>query len=527
FVSLTDDPAAGYVVLFGGWDQSSYTIFNDTWAYSHGTWTKLVTPVAPVPLRGAMVAYEAVGQYVLLFGGTTYSNPGWPFGLESQTWAFKAGNWTNLTPFITTEPSARFSAGVTNISVNGSIIMVDGCLGQGCPVNQDLSDTWLYNWTNINGTVSVLAPVRDTHHPATFSVKAIGGDFAYSYAYSGLPPGCVTANTPSLTCTPQSGGNYSVGVSVTDRAGHSMQIAVNLTIAGHPLALAVALSTQELDLGQGVVLTATASGGAGAPWSYSYKGLPEGCQSQNAGQLSCTPAQPGSYPVLTTATDAQGEMISSSASFIVHPAVQVTDQISSATIDLTQAVTVDAIASFGSSVYQYAWSNLPSGCSAGSTTTSISCTPTRSGTSAIGISATDSLGQVSQAPPILLTVNPLPMVTTSPLPIASTAPLTVTLVAAPTGGTGPFSVEWVFGDGRLGTGATVTHTYPAGGTYTPRVWVNDSFGFGASSSVLLNLHAPTTVSPPGHASTPSWTSTMFGQLSLGLLVGIVALALVG
>jgi PKD repeat protein len=39
-----------------------------------------------------------------------------------------------------------------------------------------------------------------------------------TYSYSGLPPGCVSANTPELTCTPSGTGNYTVTVTVTDVA---------------------------------------------------------------------------------------------------------------------------------------------------------------------------------------------------------------------------------------------------------------------------------------------------------------------
>ncbi len=57
-------------------------------------------------------------------------------------------------------------------------------------------------------------------------------------------------------------------------------------------------------------------------------------------------------------------------------------------------------------------------------------------------------------------------VTTSPSPANGTAPLTVTFLAAVSGGTPPYGVNWNFGDGTWGSGLTVQHTYRGVGTFT-------------------------------------------------------------
>ena len=56
--NLANDPADGYVLLFGGANGS--VLFNDTWAFAHGNWT-LIHPtggVAPSPRVDASLTYR-------------------------------------------------------------------------------------------------------------------------------------------------------------------------------------------------------------------------------------------------------------------------------------------------------------------------------------------------------------------------------------------------------------------------------------------------------------------------------------
>ncbi|MCI4350273.1 MAG: PKD domain-containing protein [Thermoplasmata archaeon] len=530
FASMTDDPADGYVLLFGGWNSSIATVYNDTWTFAAGKWAPLTPAVSPMPIRGANVAFETVGNYVLLYGGLTYSGYGWPFGFVTETWAFKAGNWTNLTPMITTEPPPRMLGGITNISGTGEIVMADGCIYQGCPVNEDLADTWIYNWTNINGTFTSLAPVV-LHQSAKFAVHVFGGDGAYSYRYSGLPGGCTSANVAVLNCVPAYGGNYTIVAQVTDRAGKMLDLRLNLTLGVMPRSLALSASVPVLDVGQSVTLSAVAGGGAGAPWTYAFTGLPPGCASANVASLSCSPTQGGSYTVTATATDAQGGPVRSVVGLVVHPPVRVAATVSAATFDLTEFVTMTAAASQGSSVYTYLWSNLPTGCQAGATTTTLQCKPATAGTFATTLQATDSLGESAVTAPIALTVNPLPGVQLAAPVVSTSDPLSATLAAQTTGGTGPYAVAWNFGDGQAGSGPSVVHIYAAGGTYTVAVSVTDARGFVASSSQSVTVQASQSNSPPPnhptatHGATP-WFATFAGMFGLGLVIGLVALAVV-
>jgi hypothetical protein len=64
----------------------------------------------------------------------------------------------------------------------------------------------------------------------TFTVSASSGYGALRYTYTNLPPGCLSANSTSISCYPTSSGNYRVTVTATDRAGESASSTVNITV---------------------------------------------------------------------------------------------------------------------------------------------------------------------------------------------------------------------------------------------------------------------------------------------------------
>ncbi len=66
------------------------------------------------------------------------------------------------------------------------------------------------------------------------------------------------------------------------------------------------------------------------------------------------------------------------------------------------------------------------------------------------------------------------------------------------------SYAWTFGDGTSGTGASVTHTYAASGTYTAALTVKDSAG--ATTSASKTVTVTISVTPPPIVGAPgAWT----------------------
>lgn len=107
--AVTDDPADGYVLAFGGLVGGNAT--NQTWKFQGGVWTNLtaIAGAAPSPRYDMAMAYDPQTGYVLAFGGLTSPAQaergplcppptGFPGCPLNDTWAFQNGSWARLHP---------------------------------------------------------------------------------------------------------------------------------------------------------------------------------------------------------------------------------------------------------------------------------------------------------------------------------------------------------------------------------------------------------------------------------------------
>lgn len=73
---------------------------------------------------------------------------------------------------------------------------------------------------------------------STLEVLASGGVPPLTYAYTGLPPGCASLDSPTLPCQPTVGGTFAVRAYVNDSAGNSASsladLVINATAQGEP-----------------------------------------------------------------------------------------------------------------------------------------------------------------------------------------------------------------------------------------------------------------------------------------------------
>ena len=142
----------------------------------------------------------------------------------------------------------------------------------------------------------------------TVSANVTGGKPPYTYAYSGLPPGCSSLDSAVLLCNPSAPGTYPLHLSVTDSAGVSASATTNLTVTGTVQSLAISLNAnpKSVSIGASVALNATLSGGEG-PFSFAWSvnganvsGAPNGTS------WRWTSTKDGSFTFRAWVRDAQG-----------------------------------------------------------------------------------------------------------------------------------------------------------------------------------------------------------------------------
>ena len=248
----------------------------------------------------------------------------------------------------------------------------------------------------------------DYGQPVTFTAHPSGGSGSYSiYTWAGLPTPC-SGTGPAVSCTPNNGtGAYSVTYTATDSNSYvsPSSLALSFTVYTDPGEAPPAASHTSVDVGQSVNFSVDVSGGSGGgsyDWSY---GTLTGC-TPTGSALACAPTAPGTFTVSYAWTDSNGMMAegTTSLTFTVYADPEAQLAPNSPSILEGQSMTLTATTLAGASPYTYAWSGLPTGCTA-PTEATLTCTPSVTGTFVITVTVTDANG-VSSSTAATLTVNP-------------------------------------------------------------------------------------------------------------------------
>ncbi|MGB7124963.1 MAG: hypothetical protein WBE40_08955 [Thermoplasmata archaeon] len=257
--------------------------------------------------------------------------------------------------------------------------------------------------------VTASPPALDVGQTTSLSAAAIGGSAGFSYAWSGLPVGCIDSDAPTLVCTPTVAASDSVYVTVTDSDGFALASAATpLLVSVDPAVEAVIALPPAVDIDQPVVFVAkladTGSGTA-ATDNYSWAGLPVNCQSEDALRLTCLPGAAGTYSVVFGVSDPNGWNVTSAAvTLVVSPDLELNDVAASlATITVGQTVIFTASVTGGTGAYYFVWTGLPSGCTSANTP-ALACTPNGTAGSPFSVTVTvaDSDGaSVSASSPLV------------------------------------------------------------------------------------------------------------------------------
>jgi PKD repeat protein len=448
---MADDPADGYVVLFGGESPSGH-LLNDTWTFVGGQWTNITTSLrtAPPAREDGGFTYDGADGYDLLFSGKAGTT-----GLWDDTWNYSAGAWHNITLLVGTEPPKRESMSLAYDAVDGYVVLFGGL-----HYPTALSDEWTFSgghWTE--------------QFPATHPSGRFDSSLAYypndGLGYLLLFGGQTNASAPTSVLSDT--WTYKLPVTVVVHATKSL-----------------------LDVGQSTELSLQVTGGYAPYTAFAWFGLPSSCPSVSATSLSCTPGTNGTYSITANATDTEGSNGTSAAfTLVVNPDPTV---VASASVYAGQAplsVSFSAQVSAGTPPYSYDWLF-------GDGTNSSSVAPTHvfttAGTFDAALTITDNLTFTATSLLQAIVVSaPLPSLnaTISASPMSGVAPLLVQFGVSASGGTAPYTYAWTFGvTGASSTVANPAYTYQAAGTFDAQVVVTDADEATVTRSVDITVAAP-------------------------------------
>ncbi|MGA8536723.1 MAG: hypothetical protein WB789_04940 [Thermoplasmata archaeon] len=307
--TMTYDARDGYVVLVQASNLSCGPAGNCllTWAFSNGEWSDLTgeSRVAPPVVMDASISYDPLAQEVLLFGGSEVSGGCAPCG-SNQTWAYSGGQWTQILPNLT--PAARALPALTFDSSDGLVLMFGGAgfyAADGGYQEYPLADMWgLANgsWTQLIPSLKATQPLMDVGVPTVLTTTTPPAFGSVVFLYTGLPTGCESASTASITCVPTAAGTFLVTVAANYSGGGQSTASTKLAVAALPLISGFSATQNPVAVNATTELTPDVTGGT-APWTYVYADLPPGCVSANVSSLSCTPAAAGNYTVSVMVSD--------------------------------------------------------------------------------------------------------------------------------------------------------------------------------------------------------------------------------
>jgi PKD domain len=501
FAAMTWDAADGYVLLFGG-----ETVLNssarigplaDTWTYVNGTWTNITGLVvgSPPPTVGATMAYYPPGGSVILFGGANATTQ-----VFNSTWSFHADVWTNLTTSVGPAPSAREVPAIVYDTTASELVLTGGAAGDSAP-----QGTWVFKnttWTNVTSTAPIPA---NSIFPALANDPSQGGVLMVtlmSYSSGGIHPPYYTGSflysggtwenlTPLLSQHPPT-----IVTPILNYLSPTEGIILSAGVLANPEGDQVVVPTMTWQYLNGGWTNLTAVSGA-AP-------LPR--------EFAASAVDPVDESVILFGGDVLPQGVTDAETWAYSAPPSVNASVTPAYTDVGIPVNLSSHVTLGLSPNRVSW-NFGDGSTSGATNP----THTYSSPGLYGpvATATDFAGQIG-AGAAAIVVAAAPSVTITAIPESPVAGSSAGFTASVTGGTAPYSIQWILGDGTSASGSTVSHIYSKAQTYNVQVTVTDQWGSKATANLTVVVGA-------GSASSGN-SSGLSSGTSLLLIAVIVILA---
>jgi len=477
----------------------------------------------PSAREGAVSVFDPASGAVLLFGGLARNRS------LADTWEFKAGHWTNMTPGLTLSPPPRYKGGIVYDAFDGYVLLFGGNAG-----TSYRNDTWAWNGTAWHRLIAPIAPspredfslVYDAYDQYVLFFGGEQNDQSFvgdTWTFSGGHWSDISASVVGTPPPREAGGaTYDRGDQYvvlfsgkssdssmlddtwTYRSGVWTNLTGTLTIAP-PGRESMSFAEDFVD---GFVLL---FGGfhypnsladewmfTGGNWTELFPTTAPSPRLDSG--LAYFPNGAFGFVLLFGGRSnplANGTLLSDTWTYKVPINLYVT---ATSPIDLGEGASISLRATGGYAPLTFSWQGLPPGCTGGNVS-AIACTPLAAGAYPIVASAQDLGGFNDSSNPFVLQINPDPAATASGSPLSGLPPLDVAFTSNVTDGTPPYTYAWNFGDGNVSNVSAPTHTYFPG-TFTATLDVTDARSFHAFAAV-----GPVNVSGPSVALTITATAT--------------------
>ena len=546
--SMAYDPATGSVVLAAG--------SGGTWSFAHDRWSKLSLSAGStrIPIgfafenanRSGLVVWdtyndttwelvggawaelhpaESPGSYTFL-GGADDTEYG--YGLvvvaasrgNSSTWIFSNATWVDVTSTVGSEPGNYPVPALAYDSTDGYSVFFEQLRSL-----NGTNETWVLH-DPLRLTLGSTRSVADVGQTLTYTVSVIGGMGPYDLELHSVPLGCVAPSPRNgslvVPCAPTQPGEYLFNVSATDRLGTALSVELSLTVSPSlTVSVSVSVAPNPTTVGVPVSLDGATSGGS-APVEGSWTITP-GNDTPNATRtgtdVTYTFGAPRSYEATFEASDAAGAVQNRTVEIAVYSAVALTAEANRTVVDAGMSVSFTANASGGRAPLSYAW-EFGDGGAASTSAPEHTYVDAGHYNATVWANDTADSGAVAR---VAIEVNPT-------LSVTAEANVTRVGLYAPvrfsgrvTGGTGPYTYWWDFGNAGMANTATAVHGFTVVGNQTVELVVNDSVGSSQSSRIEIDVvGAAANTLPPQNGTTsngvPAW------EYAVGVGAGVLVVA---
>jgi len=561
--ALTYDAHDGYVLMLGQpWNATylqTWSLTQGVWTeICSGTASPPTCPAEPPTVYGVGMAYDAHDGYVVLFGGCFCNVP--PYTDSNQTWMYANGNWTNISSLTRPPvgPDSDFamvydsedgyvlrvsSSGVTSTFQNGSwnlstvgslgprgdAVMfddpTDGYVvlygGADDPLSAN-SDTLTYVrgvWTdhyppgpNVDSEASA---VWDPYSGVAVLYGGIGHDTDFSpisggattWVYQnaswinlteyiqGAPPACDYC-VGSLAFDPSTNSTILVGNGNSTSPGN-----ITWVLSTQPLLVGVASNLgSATDLDWNTTLSVLVLGGT-LTYSYSWSGLPTGCDAGNTSVVLCYPTGVGTFDVMATVTDRSGTTSTGILALIVNPDPVLSVMASTNMTDGGLPIAFSGSTAGGTPPYGVgSWSFGDSGQGSG---TQVSHTYHGAGTFQVWFTDLDHVGFRSRVSTTVVILPELETTCRAALAVVD-ANAQDPLFGTYSGGYPPYSLGWVISTGATFSGGlNLTWVAPSSaGRFNATFWVTDGLAEASQASTWISVNPALVVSAAANSSDP-------------------------